>query len=469
MKPLRFRCRLRPCISVTDVRGFCNATWRRATAVTARLANVMHLGRTKCRGAERESGVSVADRDHESEAPGLGRHRFAPQAVVRSLGLLEARAAQAGDETLMSAVRVGRQALSDWQKLADRLRELEQECQGHASLESRARMRVKDVLDLLDKLVERSESSSLPTQPRVLTPIGLRLSPSSGPVRDAPGGLAVRMLGTFDLTIDGRRVTHWHGQRTRSLLQFLAAHRLHGVSRDELIAAVWPDVDEESGRHRLHQGIYELRSTLRAADPDRSPIVCVDGAYGFDRSVPIWVDVEVFDGLVSAAMRTIVEERVDEAIEVSQAALELYRGDFLRQATDADWATAERNRLCARFVLLSIQLGELLTRRGDCRAALAVLDPVLRVEPWNEDATVLKMRCYARTGAPSMAATAYRACVEALASEFGIKPAAHTVSVYEQIRSGAPAEQRGRLTQARDRTAPRSPSLPGPDAVRRAR
>jgi DNA-binding SARP family transcriptional activator len=387
--------------------------------------------------------------------------------VVRSLGLIEDRAAQAGDGTLMSAVKVGRQALADWQELADRLRESEAEYEGLASLESRARMRLRNVLDLLDKL-EQSESSSLPTQPGELTSSGLTLSPQCGPVRDAPGGLAVRMLGTFDLTIDGRRVTHWHGQRTRSLMQFLAAHRLRGASRDELIAAVWPDVDEENGRHRLHQGIYELRSTLRAADPDHSPIVCVDGAYGFDRSVPIWVDVEVFDGLVSAAMRSIMEQRVDEAIEVSEAALELYRGDFLRQATDADWATCERNRLCARFVLLSIQLGALLTRRGDCRAALAVLDPVLSMEPWNEDATVLKMRCYAKTGASSMAATAYRACAEALASEFGINPAAHTVSVYEQIRSAAPAEERGRLTKARDRTAPRPPSIPGPDAVRPA-
>jgi DNA-binding SARP family transcriptional activator len=167
-------------------------------------------------------------------------------------------------------------------------------------------------------------------------------------------------------------------------------------------------------------------------------------------------------------MRTIVGQRVDEAIEVSRAALELYRGDFLCQSTDADWATAERNRLCSRFMLLSIQLGELLTRRGDCRAALAVVDPVLSMEPWNEDATVLKMRCHAQTGARSMAATAYRACVEALASEFGIKPAAHTVSVYEQIRSAAPAEQRGRLSQAQDRTASRPPALPAPDASRPA-
>jgi DNA-binding SARP family transcriptional activator len=427
-------------------------------------------GRSSPRGcqAERESGVSVTDRDHE-EAGGLGRHGFTPQAVARSLGLVEARAARVGDETLMSAVTVGRQALAAWQKQADKLRDLEEDYQGQTCAEAKARMRLLDVLDLLDRLVHQPESSSLPTQPGELTPGGLALSPRLGPVRETPGGLAVRMLGSFDLTIDGRPVTHWHGQRTRSLMQFLTAHRLRRVSRDELIAVVWPDVDEENGRHRLHQGIYELRSTLRAAAPGRSPIVCVEGGYGFDRSVPVWVDVEVFDGLVSAAMRTLREQRVDEAIEVSRAALELYRGDFLRQATDADWATCERNRLAARFVLLSIQLGELLTRRGDCRAALAVIDPVLSLEPWNEDATVLKMRCHATTGARSMAATAYRACAEALASEFGIKPAAHTVSVYEHIRSAEPAEQRGRLSQARDRTAPRPLSLPGSDTAHPAR
>jgi DNA-binding SARP family transcriptional activator len=411
----------------------------------------------------------VAERDHEPESRGLGRHRFTPQAVARILGRIEARAAQAGDETLMSAVTVGRRALAEWQQLADRLRELEGEYQGQALLESRARTRLRDVLDLLDKLVEQAESGPLPAELGVLTSSGLTLSPRRGPVRDAPGGLAVRMLGTFDLTIDGRRVTHWHGQRTRSLMQFLTAHRLRGVSRDELIAAVWPDVDEENGRHRLHQGIYELRSTLRAADPERSPIVCADGAYGFDQSVPIWVDVEVFDGLVSAAMRTIMEQRADEAIEVSRAALELYRGDFLRQATDADWATSERNRLCARFVLLSIQLGELLTRRGDYREAVAILEPVLSMEPWNEDATVLKMRCYAKTGARSLAATAFRSCAEALTSEFGITPAAHTVRVYEQIRSGAPPELFDRLSQALDRSAPRLPSAPAPDTARPAR
>ena len=408
--------------------------------------------------------MSAADEDREPEARALGRHRFTPQAVVRFLARIEARAAQAGDETLMSAVTVGRRALAEWQKLAERLRDLEREYQGQALLEWRARTRLRDVLDLLERLVDQSEPDARGAEPGGLARDGLTLSPQRG----AAGGLAVRMLGAFDLTIDGKRVTHWRGQRTRSLMQFLAAHRLRGVFRDELIAAVWPDIDEDNGRHRLHQGIYELRSTLRAANPGSSPIVCVDGAYGFDQQVPIWVDVEEFDDLTAAAMRSIKAQRTEEAIEASRCALALYRGDFLYQATDADWATCERNRLCARFVLLSTQLGDLLTRRGDYRDALAVLEPVLNMEPWNEDAVVLTMRCYAKTGARSRAAAAYRSCAEALASEFEITPGVHTVQAYEQIRSGAPMDHRGPLSQALDRRVPRLSSPPAPGAARPA-
>jgi DNA-binding SARP family transcriptional activator len=125
-----------------------------------------------------------------------------------------------------------------------------------------------------------------------------------------------------------------------------------------------------------------------------------------------------------------------------QDALELYRGDFLCQATEVDWTTAERNRLRARFVQVSIHLGELLARRGDHARALAVIDPVLSMEPWNEDATVIKMRCHARTGARSMAAAAYRSCTDALNREFGITPGAQTTREYDEIRSARPAGNR---------------------------
>ena len=305
-----------------------------------------------------------------SDPAGPPRVRFTPQAVDRTLRQLEARAAKASDETLTSAVITGRKALTEWQTLAGQLRQLEDEYERLALSESRALARLQDVLDLLDKIAEPSRLASPRNRSGQPPSGGLIPSPRPSPDSEAPGVLAVRMLGAFELAIDGRRVTDWRGQRTQSLMQFLTASRHRNVSRDELVAGVWPDADEDGGRHRLHQAVYELRRTLRAIDPNRSPVVCIDGGYRLDHKVPIWVDVEKFDDVASAAARCFTAQRFGEAIELCQEALKLYRGDFLCQVTGADWTTAERNRLRARFVQLSIHLGELLVRRGDHGAAL---------------------------------------------------------------------------------------------------
>lgn len=387
--------------------------------------------------------MPTADEDIGQHPQGPGRHRRSPQTIAYMLEQMEARGAQAGDETLISAVTTGRRALAQWQELSDRLQALEKEYERLAIAESRALARLQDVLDLLDRFVGQPQPSAMLAPSGGLIPGALILSARPRPGGEAAGVLAIRMLGTFELMIGGHRVVHWHGQRTQALMQFLTVHRHRSVPRCELIAAVWPDADENSGRHRLHQGVYELRSTLRAIAPDWSPIVCADGVYGVDHRVPVWVDVEEFDRLSSAAVRHPPTERADEVIKLCQEALELYRGDFLCQATEADWTTAERNRLGARFVLVSVHLGGLLARRGDYGRALAVIDPLLNMEPWNEDATMIKMRCHAQSGARSMAVAAYRSCAEALTREFGITPTAETIRVYDQIRSATPAGHRG--------------------------
>ena len=389
------------------------------------------------------------------------------------LSQMEQHAAEASDQTLSSAVSTGRRALAEWQDLAGRLRDLEGEYERLAESESRAMARLQDVLELLDKFVAPSGLAAAPADsahpaPGWLVPAP-RHSPRHSSRSEGSGLLAVRMLGAFELTIDGHRVTDWRGQRTQSLMQFLAAHRHRSVPRDELIMAVWPDTDEDGGRHRLHQAVYELRRTLHAIDPGRSPIVCGDGGYRLNDELSVWVDAEEFDDLGSAASRCLAASRPDEAIELGQQALLLYRGDFLGQVTGADWATAERNRLRARFVQLGIHVGELLAGRRDHAGALAVIDPVLSLEPWNEDATVIKMNCHADSGARSLALAAYRSCAEALNCEFGIAPAAQTRRVYDRIRAAEPPGNRGGLSGARSRTGSRPPSPPASGSSRPSR
>ena len=395
--------------------------------------------------------------------------RITPQAVDRMLTQMEQRAAETSDQTLSSAVTTGRRALTEWQDLAVRLRDLEVEYERVAESESRAKARLRDVLELLDKFASPSRPAAAPAGSAQPTPGRLVPAPRHSSRREESCLLAVRMLGVFELMINGHPVADWRGQRTQSLMQFLSAHRHRSVPRDELILAVWPDTDEDAGRHRLHQAVYELRRILRAIDPDSSPIICGDGGYRFNGDLSVWVDAEEFDDLGSAASRCLAARRPDEAIELGQQALLLYRGDYLCQVTGADWATAERNRLRARFVQLSIHVGGLLARRADHAGALAVIDPVLRLEPWNEDATVIKMNCHADSGARSLALAAYRSCAQALNCEFGIAPAAQTSRVHDQIRAAEPAGNRGGLSGDRNRARSRPLSPPASGSARPSR
>ena len=86
-----------------------------------------------------------------------------------------------------------------------------------------------------------------------------------------------------------------------------------------------------------------------------------------------------------------------------------------------------------------------------------MVEPALNLEPWNEDATVITMNCHARSGARSLAAAVYRSCADALTIEFGIIPGAQTWRVYDQIRSGAPPEDRDELSGIPGRRTPHYP------------
>src|SRR6266446_8991607 len=52
-------------------------------------------------------------------------------------------------------------------------------------------------------------------------------------------------------------------RKTLALLALLAAAGKNGLSRDKLIAYLWPETDTEHGRNLLNQACYALRRDLR--------------------------------------------------------------------------------------------------------------------------------------------------------------------------------------------------------------
>lgn len=123
-------------------------------------------------------------------------------------------------------------------------------------------------------------------------------------------------------------------RRRLALLARLARPERRGVSRDELLALLWPERDFESARHSLDQLLYETRRALGASPVAGGATLRLDPAI-------ISCDLTEWDG----ALR-----RAD-----LEAAVALYHGPFLHgfflsgSATFEQWVDATRSHITAAY------------------------------------------------------------------------------------------------------------------------
>jgi len=144
--------------------------------------------------------------------------------------------------------------------------------------------------------------------------------------------LRLRTFGAVYLERDGKPLGGAHSQRRRlALLSYLVAADAVAVRREKLIALLWPESDESSGRHSLSQLLYALRHDLGA------DAIAVDAE-----------TVRLDPNLVRSDVREFEEALRSERLE---HAVGLYRGGFLEdfhldEAPDFDrWVDGERARL----------------------------------------------------------------------------------------------------------------------------
>src|SRR6185437_9455791 len=142
-------------------------------------------------------------------------------------------------------------------------------------------------------------------------------------------------LETFGgLALTDRQEERPQSRRRLALLARLAQSGEKGVSRDDLLALLWPERDVESARHSLDQLLYESRRALCASPAVGGATLRLDPAV-------ISCDLAEWE----AALR-----RAD-----LEAAVALYRGPFLQgfflngSATFEEWADTVRSQLTATY------------------------------------------------------------------------------------------------------------------------
>jgi DNA-binding SARP family transcriptional activator len=298
---------------------------------------------------------------------------------------------------------------------------------GHASVRPGA----ADLLGAQAQLPPGQASAAATPGSRIGEVLGAR--PGAG-TRDVTGRLRVdaRLLGPFELNVEGQPVRRWRGNRGRMLLAYLLLHRARPVHRDALGGVFWPEATSDVARNRLHVALYGLRRDLRAVN--QHPIVVhSQNGFSFHPDIALWLDIEAFGVALCAARGEEASQR-EVALRCYETALELYRGDLLEDAPFEEWALLEREQLRVQYLETLDRIAKMRFELGRYAGCIEVCQRLATGDPCREDVHRLLMRCYARLNKPHLAVHQYHQCERQLRDEVGLKPAEATWKLYQQIR-----------------------------------
>ncbi len=230
---------------------------------------------------------------------------------------------------------------------------------------------------------------------------------------NAQCGLEVFLLGRFAVAIDGveRPAQAWPSLRATHLVQLLSLQPRQRLTRDEVIDALWPQLDPDAGAANLRKAIHHARQVLGRHDG----IVLQAGEVLLWPDRPMVVDVHRFENLADAAL-------VNRDRQACAAAAAAYGGDLLPGARFEPWAESTRERLHARYLQLL--------------RASAQWERLAQLEPEDEPSHRALMQRELDAGNRAAALRWYAHLREALQQSLGVSPDASTEALYEQCVAG---------------------------------
>src|SRR5439155_8133178 len=105
------------------------------------------------------------------------------------------------------------------------------------------------------------------------------------------------MLGPFELRASGARISDrgWRTSKAKELFALLLLDRQRAMSRDELVATLWPETDAASALSNFHFTLHALRKALASAGAsEATSVVRTETGYRLALPLSIHVDLEVF-------------------------------------------------------------------------------------------------------------------------------------------------------------------------------
>jgi DNA-binding SARP family transcriptional activator len=206
-------------------------------------------------------------------------------------------------------------------------------------------------------------------------------------------------------------------RKVLAMLSYLITRPEMSATRDQVLDALWPELDPEVAVNSLNQTIYFLRRVFEENySDDLSP------GYVHHDSDVVWLDAELVSSR-SVECRQLIRDLPSRPSpdEVDRLTL-LYRGRFALDFEYEEWAAAYRDTLHAAYLEIAERAVLDDFTIGHYDRGITVARRALEVDPTAEQIEVCLLRLYRVTGAHSAAAEQYAHYATVMREELGVEP-----------------------------------------------
>ena len=238
------------------------------------------------------------------------------------------------------------------------------------------------------------------------------------------GRLRVQTLGPLIVSKVGEECdpVSWPVKKSRDLLAYLI-HEEKPVSREQIIAEIWPNSDYQKAISLFHNTLYHLRQALSF---NKNLIIYQNSEYQ--------IDPESFTSDRAHFKETLstINHLDAKTTEQLEEILLLYRGDYLEEL-DYPWLISERENLKQMYLDARLKLAQYYLEIREYTKAIGHLQILTRANPLSEEFQSYLISAYAGSGDRLAVKRCFEAFKNELREELGVEPSAEIRKLYYQL------------------------------------
>lgn len=240
------------------------------------------------------------------------------------------------------------------------------------------------------------------------------------------------MFGALDVRVDGKSLHLGLSGPTRSLLQYLFCQHDRLTRRELLMELFWSQTPIERRRSSLNSAIWRIKKALK-----NSPMINIDATADCVQLTGVSSPLVEIDFIhLENAVRAIccASNQQSSELDALVFALDGCSGTPL-DGLDDEWATIERERLCALRMRGLTRAMHALAAQHRYDEALDMGRRILVIEPFRESAFQEMLCLHVLNGQRARALQLFDEFAAALEGDLGIEPLPETRALRDYLAS----------------------------------